>query len=255
MKPETKQKIKKLVSDVIINKLNNYSSETEYRPFYDALFEKQVIAQASILHSFYTTFGVSIYEPLVKIIGENEAGYTVLTQYDLQGYIDQNTETLINQFCLSQNPANKKQEIAQIRQQIKPGTPQKDKEGIVDIFLLKPNNEEVYIDIASAKMNLKEFRALRRKILRWCALRLSQNPHVNIRTCIGFPYNPYHPARYKRWTSKDCDNQEDLLIQEKFWQEFSGGNDIFEELIEIFKEVGDDLLRNKISDFLKGQQT
>jgi hypothetical protein len=253
MQSETKQKIKELISNVIIKKLNNYSSETEYTPFYDALFEKQVILQSSIIHSFYTSFGVSIYEPMAKIIGENEAGYQVRTQYDLQGVVDDDTETLINKFCSSQNPADKKLEITEIRKTIKLGTPQKDKEGRVDIFILKPNNEEVYIDIASAKMNLKEFRAVRRKMLRWCALRLSQNPHANIRTCIGIPYNPYHPKKYQRWTSNECDYQEDLLIQEKLWQEFSGGEDIFEELIEIFKEVGDHLLRNRISDFLKGQ--
>ncbi|HBW89939.1 MAG TPA: hypothetical protein DEG17_13935 [Cyanobacteria bacterium UBA11149] len=75
----------------------------------------------------------------------------------------------------------------------------------------------------------------------------------SIRTCIGIPYNPYYPKKYQRWTSNECDYQEDLLIQERLWQEFSGGEDIFEELIEIFKEVGDNLLREKISDFLKNK--
>jgi len=101
-------------------------------------------------------------------------------------------------------------------------------------------------------MSLKEFRAVRRKMLRWCTLRLSQNPCDNIRTCIGIPYNPYHPKKYQRWTSNESDYQEDLLIQERLWQEFSGGEDIFEELIQIFQEVGD-LHRNRISDFLERQ--
>lgn len=91
MQSETKQKIKELISNVIIKKLHNYSSESEYTPFYDALFEKKVILQSSIIHSFYTSFGVSIYEPMAKIIGENETVYQVRTQYDLQGVIDDDT--------------------------------------------------------------------------------------------------------------------------------------------------------------------
>lgn len=252
MELETRKAIKELISNVIIKKIKNYSSETEYRPFYDALFDKKVILQSSIIHSFYTSFGVSIYEPIAKIIGEKEGGYQVQKQYNLEGVINPEIETLIHELCQSKNPANKRREIGMIRERIQPGIPQKDKEGTVDIFILKPNNEEVYIDVASPKMNLKEFRALRRKMLRWCALRLSQNPHANIRTCIGIPYNPYHPQKYERWTSNECDSQEDLLIQEELWKEFSGGEDIFEELIEIFREVGNHLLRDKISDFLKG---
>ena len=155
MQPDTRHKITELIGNVIIKKLTNYSSETEYTPFYDALFEKKVILQSSIIHSFYTSFGVSIYEPMAKIIGENEANYQVTTQYDLQGVIDDATETLINKFCSDQNSANKKLEIAEIRKIVKPGIAKKDKEGRVDIFIIKPNNEEVYIDIASAKMNLK----------------------------------------------------------------------------------------------------
>ena len=250
MKQTTRLKIHSLITDVIIKKLNTYSAETKYKPFYSALFEEKVIAQASILHSFYTSFGMSIYEPVAKIIGVEEAGYKVETQYKLQGCINDKTELLINKFCLSDNTPNKKIEIQKIRETIRAGLSQKDDEGTVDVFILKPNGEEVYIDIASGKMNLKEFRSLRKKMLRWCALRLSQNPHANVKTCIGIPFNPYHPAEYTRWTGSGCDPQEDLLIQENLWKEFSGGQDIYEELLEIFKDVGDEVLRKKIATFL-----
>jgi hypothetical protein len=250
MKQITRRNIQSLISNVIIRKLKVYSAETTYKPFYTALFEEKVIAQASILHSFYTSFGMSLYEQLAEIIGVEEAGYKVKRQYDLQGCINDSTELLINNFCLSHNIPNKKIEIQKIRETITPGLAQRDDEGRVDVFILKPDGEEVYIDIASGKMNLKEFRSLRKKMLRWCALRLSQNPHANVKTCIGIPFNPYHPEEYTRWTGSGCDPQEDLLIQENLWKEFSGGEDIFEELIEIFKEVGDEVLRKKITDFL-----
>jgi len=34
MKPETRKKVKELVKDVILSKIDNYSAETEYKPFF-----------------------------------------------------------------------------------------------------------------------------------------------------------------------------------------------------------------------------
>ena len=88
-------------------------------------------------------------------------------------------------------------------------------------------------------------------MLRWCALRFSQNSNAKVKTCIGIPYNPYHPKEYSRWTADVCDIKEELLVQEKLWEEFAG-EDVFSELLEIFHEVGDEL-KDKISDFIKSR--
>ncbi|NES06875.1 MAG: hypothetical protein F6K22_31130 [Okeania sp. SIO2F4] len=54
MKDLTKTKIQDLVQNVIEAKLNKYSAETDYQPFFEALFGEAVIIQTLILHSFYT---------------------------------------------------------------------------------------------------------------------------------------------------------------------------------------------------------
>lgn len=250
MEESVKAQIKNLVNITIENKLKKYASESEYKPFFEAIFSKETIVIASIIQSFYTTFGMSIYEKIAEILAKN-AGYKVRRQYDLPGIIDEQTETLITNICGNTNTnPDKKNEIEQIRESIKSVNSQlvQDIDKRVDIFIVKPGNKELYVDITTVKSNLKEFRALRKKMLRWCALRFSQEPEANIRTCIGIPYNPYHPNKYERWTANVCDSKEDILVQEDLWREFAGYN-VFPELIELFEEIGDSL-RDKVSNFL-----
>lgn len=249
MEEFVKSQIKNLVNRTIEQKLIKYASESDYKPFFEAIFDKPTIIKASIMQSLYTSFGMSIYEQIAVILAQS-AGYQATRQYDLRGSIDYNTESLITRICadLARQP-NKKAEIEMIRESIQVDEPKLDPEQRVDVFVVKPNGEELYFDITTVKPNLKEFRALRRKMLRWCALRFSQNPTATVRTCIGIPYNPYYPDDYKRWTANSCDPKEDILVQNELWSEYAG-YDVFPELIELFQEVGIEL-RDKISKFMQ----
>lgn len=254
MDATTRLQIKELIANVIDSKLEKYTSESDYKPFFEAIFTKETVVIASIMQSLYTSFGMSLYEQIAKILAEG-AGYQVITQYDLFGQIDDNTEALINQICseieTKRRQPDKNNEINLIKNSIQSGAANIDQDKRIDVFIVKPDGEELYVDITTVKPNLKEFKSLRRKMLRWCALRFSQNPNANVKTCIGIPYNPYYPKEYSRWTSSVCDVQNELLVQEKLWEEFAG-EDVFSELLEIFKEVGDEL-KDKISEFMKSQ--
>ncbi|NJO95251.1 MAG: TdeIII family type II restriction endonuclease [Hyellaceae cyanobacterium CSU_1_1] len=254
MNKNTRLQIKNLIASKINDKIKKYTSESEYKPFFEAIFTKETVVIASIMQSLYTSFGMSLYEQIAKILAEG-AGYQVKTQYDLFGQIDDKTEALINQICseieTKRRKPNKQNEITLIRNSIQSGATNIDQDKRVDVFVIKPNGVELYVDITTVKPNLKEFKSLRRKMLRWCALRFSQNPNANIKTCIGIPYNPYYPKEYSRWTSGVCDVKEELLVQEKLWEEFAG-EDVFPELLKIFEEVGDEL-KDKISEFMKSQ--
>jgi hypothetical protein len=251
MEENIRSQIKNLVHSAVEKKLNEYASESDYKPFFEAIFDKETIITASIMQSLYTSFGMSIYEQIAVILAQN-AGYQATRQYDLRGTIDNHTESLIIRICadLVRKP-DKKAEIEMIRESIQPGEPNSDPERRVDVFVVKPDGKELYVDITTVKPNLKEFRALRRKMLRWCALRFSQDPSVTVKTCIGIPYNPYYPNDYQRWTANSCDPQEDLLVQNDLWREFSG-YDVFPELIELFQQVGIEL-RDKLSDFMRNR--
>lgn len=255
MNLETRKKVKELVKKVILSKIDSYNAETEYKPFFQAIFTKEQILTHTIVHSFYTSFGMSIYEQLVKILAEG-AGYVAHTQYDLLGEIDKKTEAVINKIDMDLRAGKRKPdmntEFEEIKKSIQKGRQLEDPDKRVDVFIKKTDNTEIYFDITSPKPNIKEFVALKRKLLRWVGLRLSNDKNTKIITALGLPYNPYHPEPYNRWTKGNMYGSNQLMVGQDFWN-FVAGEDIYDEFIKIFQEVGEEL-REKIKDIARGKK-
>lgn len=240
----TKREIKQLLIITVQEKLRTYQPETVYMPFHHRLLGKDRYAMFSFIQSMNTTFGTSIWEQVAVILAKGIGNYAE-RQYKLLGEIDKETEIFINEMHYKlrkgELSANKKNEIEKIRNKIKFGQAKKDPDSVVDLFI-KIKEREEYFDITSAKPNMKEFVALKLKLLRWVGLRLSQNKDVNIFTRLAIPYNPYYPEPYDRWTLKGLYDLEDgeILIGEEFWNYIGNGN-IYEELLDVFQEAGEEL--------------
>lgn len=252
MQLATKEKVKKLIKEAILSKIENYEAETEYKPFFQAIFTKEQILTHSVIHSFYTSFGQSIYEQLAKILGEG-AGFEVRTQYDLLGEIDEKTESLIAridmELRLKKRSPDMKREFEEIKNSIQRGNPLADADKRVDLFIKKPDGTEIYFDITSPKPNIKEFVALKKKLLRWIGLRLSMNKNAKVITTLGLPYNPYYPKPYSRWTKGNMYDMNQLIVGEDFWN-FVADEKVYDEFLEIFKKIGEEL-REKIKEIAK----
>lgn len=257
---KTKRGIAKLLITTIREKLRTYKPETVHMPFHHRLFGKDRYAMFSFIHSMNTTFGISIWEQVAVILAQG-AGNQAERQYRLLGEIDNETEKHISeihyQLRKGKFTTNKIYEIEQIREKIKMGEAKTDPDSVVDLFI-RIKNEENYFDITSAKPNMKEFVALKLKLLRWTALRLSQDKSVNVFTRLAIPYNPYHPEPYERWTLKglfDLESKE-ILVGEEFWN-FVFGDNIYEELLDVFQEVGEELryeIDNKFEEFREKEE-
>jgi hypothetical protein len=247
MNSETKGEIKRLLLEKLNKKLEAHKTETEYKPFFDAIFSKKQIITASVIHSFYTSFGMSIYEQIGEILAKSQ-GYEAERQYELLGSIDNNTENLINKIVRDlidkKILANLDAEIDLIKSSIKPSKPlQKDNDRTVDLFI-KKGKEEYYFDLKTVKPNKTDFESFKRKLLRWIGLRLSQSKDAKLNVAIAMPYNPYYPKRYVRFGSDTLFDKTQLLVQDDFWN-LLGGKGTFQELIKIHQEVGN-VLRDKI---------
>lgn len=258
MEENLKNNIQQHIEKQMKQKMIDYKPETTYNPFISSFVDSKQVKISSFIHSLYTSIGMSIYEQIGKLIAKQK-GYHVEHQHKIGGDIDYHTskyiETLINQ---NNYQPNKEKEISEIRNKIikfnnnPKESNQFDNIRTVDLFIKKKNNHnqyrEIYIDVASPKLNYKEFTALKRKMLQWVALRLSQDQTVNIETYIGIPFNPYYPQEYKRWTGFHCDRKGDLLIQDELWKEIAG-KDIYEELKTIFEKSGTNL-KSHVNKFL-----
>jgi len=244
LKEQTYEKIRTLLINIVRTKLREYKPETNHMPFHFRLLGRDRYTMFSFIQSMNTTFGISIWEQVAVILAEG-AGFQAKRQYDLLGNIDPETEKLIQKIHYdlraSTRRVDKLEEINLIRKSIKKGTPKKDPDSRVDLFV-KIDDEENYFDITSAKPNMKEFAALKLKLLRWTALRLSQDKNAKVFTRLAIPYNPYHPQPYQRWTLKglyDLDKGE-ILVGEEFWN-FVANDDIYDELLDVFQEAGNEL--------------
>jgi len=244
LKEQTCEEIRTLLIDIVRSKLKGYKPETNHMPFHFRLLGRDRYAMFSFIQSMNTTFGISIWEQVAVILAKS-AGFQAKRQYDLLGEIDSETEKLIQnihyELRAGTRSVNKLEEINLIRNSIKKGKPKKDPDSRVDLFV-KIGDEENYFDITSAKPNMKEFAALKLKLLRWTALRLSQDKNARVFTRLAIPYNPYHPQPYQRWTLKGLYDLErgEILVGKEFWN-FVANDDIYDELLDVFQEAGNEL--------------
>lgn len=251
MNNATRQEIKDLITTTILNKFNNFALETEHKPFFQSLFTEQQIVTGALIQSLYTTFGMSIYEQIAVILAKS-AGFHAERQYKLLGQIDASTENLIDTYWSNLKTAlktgqdvhsNKQNEFNMILNSIQPGQLLVDGDSTVDVYIRKPTGEEFFIDITTVKNNLKGFEVLKLKMLRWIGLKLSTNCNSRFNTLIAIPYNPYHPNPYmdSRWNATILDGKNDILVQEEFWNFVGNDDNTYNELLEIFREVGQEI--------------
>jgi len=240
----TQSKITELLATRVREKLRAYQPETVYMPFHHRLFGKDRYAMFSFMQSMNTTFGMSIWEQVAVVLAQGANNYAE-RQYKLLGEIDGETEGFIRDTHYKLRGGNiypsMTGQAEEIRDRVKRGQAKIDPDSVVDLFV-KIKGTENYFDITSAKPNMKEFVALKLKLLRWTALRLSQDENAQVSTRLAIPYNPYHPKPYERWTLKglfDLDSGE-VLVGEEFWN-FVASDNIYDELLDVFQEVGKEL--------------
>ena len=166
--PAKKAKIKDILKQSIINKFNKYKPESSNMPFHYRLLGKDRMALYSFIQSLNTTFGTSIYEPVVKELArdnflcvETQAHPYNVIYSDAQVKIQQ----IINDLSTSIREPNKEQELLEISKVNKSGTLNKVKLTKIDILLQSKSNELFLIDMKTVKPNIGELKGLKRTML------------------------------------------------------------------------------------------
>lgn len=244
---EQREKIKVLLQKKIDNKLKKYGRETSAMPFLARLIQdNEKIAAYSFIHSLATTLGMSIYEEVSVIICESSCQET-FRNYGVGGVISRSQKAVINRIITElrnkERTANIKKEIEEVLE-VSPqmGTFQKSG-NIADLYFLR-ENVEYYFEIKTVKPNIDIFEKSKTKLLEWAARR-----RKIIKVFLAFPYNPYHPESYSRFTEVGMmDHPNDFLIGDEYW-DFIGGSNTFNPLLEVFDEVGKEFKQKLIDKF------
>jgi hypothetical protein len=248
------EQIKILLSKKIENKLKSYGRETTSMPFLARLIQdNEKIAAYSFIHSLATTLGMSIYED-VSVIIASENSEECFRNYGVGGVISDEQKTVISNIVSklrnSERTANIEKETEEVLSAIsKNGVFQKS--GNIADFYMKREGKEYYFEIKTVKPNIDVFEKSKTKLLEWVARRRTP---VNV--YLAFPYNPYHPEPYSRFTEVGMmDVKKDFLVGDQYW-DFIGGENTFPELLQTFDEVGKefkDKLNKKFKDIAKNK--
>lgn len=228
--------IDNLLSDKIERKLRSYGRETTSMPFLARLIQdSEKIAAYSFMHSISTSLGMSIYEE-VSVIIASENSNECFRKYGLGGVISPSQSSIIKDIVTELRNGTRKADINAEKQLVLKASTSSgsfQKSGNVADFYMKRNSHEFFFEIKTVKPNIDVFEKSKTKLLEWVARRRS-----NINVFLVFPYNPYHPKPYNRFTMVGMmDHPNDFLIGEEFW-DFLGGENTFSDLLNVFNNVG-----------------
>ncbi len=231
-----REKIKNLLAKTIENKLKRYARETSSMPFLVRLIQdSRKVASYSFIHSIATSLGMSIYEEVSQILVENNCE-ECFRKYDLGGVLSKEQKSAIDNIILElrnkeREPIYEKDMELVLNASSKDGKQQKEGK-IADFYMLR-DGIEYFFEIKTVKPNIDIFTKSKTKLLEWIARR--RKP---LRAILAFPYNPYFPKPYKRFTEQNLMQEGiDFLVGEDYWN-FLGGENTFTDLLKVFDGIG-----------------
>jgi hypothetical protein len=205
-------------------------------PFLARLIQdNEKIAAYSFIHSMATTLGMSIYED-VSVIIASETAEEAFRNYGVGGVISKKQKTVISNIVAKLRNGDR---VAKINEEIKEvldasaENGEFQKSGNIADFYMKRDGQEYYFEIKTVKPNIDVFEKSKMKLLEWVARK-----RMPVNVYLAFPYNPYHPKSYHRFTEVGMmDLSNDFLVGDEYW-DFIGGKNTFPELLKTFDEVG-----------------
>jgi hypothetical protein len=233
---------KKEISDLLIlkieNKLKRYARETTSMPFLSRLVQdSEKVAAYSFIHSIATTLGMSIYEEVSLIIGKDTAK-ECFTGYGIGGVLSKDQKNTISNIIRDLRNGTRKADIKKETIEILAASADNGsyhKDGNVVDFYMSRDGIEQYFEIKTVKPNIDVFVKSKTKLLEWVAKK--RKP---VKVILAFPYNPYAPEPYERFTVQNMmDHPNDFLVGEEYW-DYLGGQGTYTDLLKVFDSVGKD---------------
>ncbi|MDR1740924.1 MAG: TdeIII family type II restriction endonuclease [Synergistaceae bacterium] len=239
MRQNLRSEVENIIRVCLRKKLLVYTPESTNMPFHYRLLGRDRMALFSFIHSFSTSFGTSIFEPVAVALAR-ERFVRAEKQYALGKEIyaacQRAIQDIITNLSIAPRP-DKTRELRILREHLN-GDFRELKTVRADLFLEDKNGVRYLFDIKSPKPNSNEFKRFKQTLLEWAGIEMTARPDVTVNTFIAIPYNPYEPEPYKRWTMAGMiDVGAELKVAAEFW-DFIGGDGAYEELLDCFERVG-----------------
>lgn len=218
----------------------------EKNPFGYLLVPIEVWKGSKMERSFVTTLGQGIFEQLGKIIAEGTGAFAA-NQYDKTLTINTFRTEKIDSIIKKQRAKPKKGE-----KRVSPDLSKElddiarlenEKYEIItvksDLYIRRPDGKEEYYSFKTVKPNLDQTAEAKKNLL----LLRTGDPN-----CVAYFALPYNPAGEGNPYSKaghsipnrlfNMDDERFVLIGSALWNKIGNDDNTYEELLEIFREVG-----------------
>ncbi len=247
MNIETKKNIEELVSKMmerIIDKRINkepFKEEDIERanPFGFRLVPIEIWKSAKFERSFVTSLGQAVFEQVAKIIAEGTGAYAE-NQHDENLTINTWRKEKIDELLISHRSSKKapcwKDEVSEILSLS--NSRYEDLKVKFDLYIRRADGQEEFYSLKTVKPNLDQTEIAKRDMLYTKACKERSEVY------FALPFNPagegnnyrkVHSIPYKIF---DMDSDESVLIGAKFWNKVGQDSNTFNELIEVFENVG-----------------
>ena len=248
---EQKGHIKNILSSKLREKIATFAEQEDMnKPFYSSLFSREIVFTASLLQSIYTWLGGK-WEEIAQTMAIGNFP-RVERRYKLEGEITAREQAKIDDILKDLELGLREISIDEVKRELfdsfSNDDPRRKTSETVDLFL-EVGGKEFYMELKSVKPNKNEMRAAKQDLLNLLAMRQKVKDTKDIYVYLALPFNPYFLGEYRRWTVTSFFKAgEDLLVGKEFWN-FVGGEGAYEELLGVFKEVGEeamDLIKSAI---------
>lgn len=217
------------------------SKEGDLKPFHEAIIPAEVIRISAFERSFSTKLGTT-FEESARLIALQT--FDIAQRgYKASGVMPIEAAAKIEQIV---SQLGQKQGRLSFPEMIRIVLNIKDKRlverpAIADLYLKDKKGQEHYFEIKSPKPNKGQCLEITERLLRIHAIKQANRPQVNAYFAMG--YNPYGGSKASYTHSfalqyLDIENQ--LLLGEEFWA-YIGGKNTFNQLLEIYQEVGQEM--------------
>jgi predicted Rossmann-fold nucleotide-binding protein len=246
-----KEKPPYLLKEVDGNYNENDNSDGSYKPFHEAIIPDQILRVSTFERSFSTKLG-STFEECARLIASQK--YTIakrgfIATGQMPSAATTKIEELVNQIARDHKPNFLQliDDVLKVEDEIWVERPV-----VSDLYLEDNSGVRYFFEIKSPKPNKGQCLEIAERLLRIHAITQENRPKVN--AYFAMAYNPYGSRKedYKHsFSLQYLDMKNEVLLGDEFW-EIIGGKGTFDELLEIYREVGRDKTKTMMDALLFG---
>ena len=250
MNEETKQRIRSHISPIMENLIRRRvvtepfdEAQIEAKnPFGYRLVPVEVWKGSKFERSFVTILGQGIFEQIAKMVAEGSGAFAT-NQHDTTFTINTWRNERIEDILLAHRNSTKKPDWNSEVEEIMNLSNNSFTEVTVkfDLYIRRPDGTEEFYGLKTVKPNLDQTERAKRDMLRM----VTSNNNAT-EAYFALPFNPagegavYRSAGHSiPYRIFDMDNDPCVLIGREFWNKVGNDDNTYDELLDLFSELGE----------------